>query len=79
MSLRAPEFPCRFKKAYEAAPRQPGCVSRRPTASVARPDNQVGDTMTKQANDNSVLTIESNSIGYVAPQHRHGKPADLFT
>jgi len=35
--------------------------------------------MTKQANDNSVLTIESNSIGYVAPQHRHGKPADLFT
>ncbi|HEX7936948.1 MAG TPA: cytosine permease [Paraburkholderia sp.] len=35
--------------------------------------------MTKQANDNSVLTIESNSIDYVAPQNRHGKPVDLFT
>lgn len=30
-------------------------------------------------NDNSVLTIESNSIEYVPPEARHGKPADLFT
>ncbi|WP_322060604.1 purine-cytosine permease family protein [Paraburkholderia sp. J63] len=30
-------------------------------------------------NDNSVLAIESNSIEYVAPEARHGKPADLFT
>jgi NCS1 family nucleobase:cation symporter-1 len=30
-------------------------------------------------NDNNVLAIESNSIEYVAPEARHGKPADLFT
>lgn len=30
-------------------------------------------------NDNSVLAIESNSIEYVVPEARHGKPADLFT
>jgi trigonelline permease len=35
--------------------------------------------MKDPANDNSVLTIESNSIDYVAPEHRHGKPVDLFT
>ncbi|RQR69271.1 cytosine permease [Burkholderia sp. Bp9012] len=35
--------------------------------------------MTKPANDSSVLAIESNSIDYVAPDARHGKPADLFT
>lgn len=35
--------------------------------------------MTKPANNRSVLTIESNSIGYVAPEDRHGKPVDLFT
>jgi trigonelline permease len=35
--------------------------------------------MTSPSNDNSVLTIESNSIEYVAPESRHGKPADLFT
>ncbi|WP_244201285.1 purine-cytosine permease family protein [Paraburkholderia rhynchosiae] len=35
--------------------------------------------MTNPANDNSVLTIESNSIEYVAPENRHGKPVDLFT
>ncbi|WP_321880656.1 purine-cytosine permease family protein [Paraburkholderia bannensis] len=35
--------------------------------------------MTNPANENSVLTIESNSIEYVAPENRHGKPADLFT
>ncbi|QGZ65711.1 cytosine permease [Paraburkholderia acidisoli] len=35
--------------------------------------------MTQPANDNSVLTIESNSIDYVAPENRHGKPVDLFT
>ena len=29
--------------------------------------------------DNSVLTIESNSIEYVGAEHRHGKPGDLFT
>ncbi|WP_028219924.1 purine-cytosine permease family protein [Paraburkholderia oxyphila] len=29
--------------------------------------------------NNSVLAIESNSIEYVAPEARHGKPADLFT
>ena len=35
--------------------------------------------MTNPSNDNSVLTIESNSIEYVPPENRHGKPADLFT
>jgi trigonelline permease len=35
--------------------------------------------MKETANDNSVLTIESNSIEYVGPEHRHGKPKDLFT
>ncbi|OLL27388.1 cytosine permease [Burkholderia sp. SRS-W-2-2016] len=35
--------------------------------------------MKSQSNDNSVLTIESNSIDYVAPADRHGKPVDLFT
>ncbi|MFT4065443.1 purine-cytosine permease family protein [Paraburkholderia sp.] len=35
--------------------------------------------MKSPANDNSVLTIESNSIEYVAPENRHGKPVDLFT
>ncbi|NUY34562.1 cytosine permease [Paraburkholderia sp. JPY303] len=35
--------------------------------------------MKDQSNDNSVLTIESNSIEYVAPADRHGKPVDLFT
>ncbi|MGI4858004.1 MAG: purine-cytosine permease family protein, partial [Janthinobacterium lividum] len=30
-------------------------------------------------NDSSVLTIESSSIEHVAPENRHGKPADLFT
>ncbi|WP_241030566.1 cytosine permease [Paraburkholderia sp. Ac-20347] len=35
--------------------------------------------MTNTTNDNSVLTIESNSIEYVSPEHRHGKPVDLFT
>ncbi|WP_233888032.1 purine-cytosine permease family protein [Paraburkholderia flagellata] len=35
--------------------------------------------MKNPANDNSVLTIESNSIEYVAPENRHGKPVDLFT
>ncbi|WP_396333802.1 purine-cytosine permease family protein [Burkholderia anthina] len=34
----------------------------------------------KQAeNDSGVLAIESNSIEYVPPEARHGKPADLFT
>lgn len=35
--------------------------------------------MKQPENDNSVLTIESNSIEYVAPRARHGKPTDLFT
>ncbi|RZF25223.1 cytosine permease [Paraburkholderia sp. UYCP14C] len=35
--------------------------------------------MKSPSNDNSVLTIESNSIEYVAPADRHGKPVDLFT
>ncbi|KND60560.1 Cytosine/purine/uracil/thiamine/allantoin permease family protein [Candidatus Burkholderia verschuerenii] len=35
--------------------------------------------MKDSGNDNSVLTIESNSIEYVGPEHRHGKPKDLFT
>ncbi|MGF6851883.1 purine-cytosine permease family protein [Paraburkholderia sp. CI3] len=35
--------------------------------------------MKNQSNDNSVLTIESNSIEYVAPADRHGNPVDLFT
>ncbi|RQR74438.1 cytosine permease [Burkholderia sp. Bp9090] len=35
--------------------------------------------MTKQESDGSVLAIESNSIEYVPPEARHGKPADLFT
>ncbi|WP_438397283.1 purine-cytosine permease family protein [Caballeronia sp. DA-9] len=35
--------------------------------------------MKDSGNDTSVLTIESNSIDYVGPEHRHGKPADLFT
>lgn len=35
--------------------------------------------MKQPENDNSVLTIESNSIEYVAPGARHGKPTDLFT
>lgn len=30
-------------------------------------------------NDSSVMTIESSSIEYVAPENRHGRPADLFT
>ncbi|MDR3096596.1 MAG: cytosine permease [Paraburkholderia sp.] len=35
--------------------------------------------MENPPNDSSVLTIESNSIEYVAPENRHGKPVDLFT
>jgi purine-cytosine permease-like protein len=35
--------------------------------------------MKDAGNDNSVLTIESNSIEYVGAEHRHGKPGDLFT
>ncbi|AOL08605.1 MULTISPECIES: cytosine permease [Burkholderia] len=35
--------------------------------------------MTNPESDNGVLAIESNSIDYVAPEARHGKPADLFT
>jgi trigonelline permease len=35
--------------------------------------------MKETAIDNSVLTIESNSIEYVGSEHRHGKPKDLFT
>ncbi|WP_414447990.1 cytosine permease [Burkholderia sp. 22PA0099] len=35
--------------------------------------------MKNSENDNSVLAIESNSIEYVAPENRHGKPGDLFT
>lgn len=35
--------------------------------------------MKDKHDDSSVLAIESNSIGYVGPEHRHGKPNDLFT
>ncbi|SAK92137.1 cytosine/purines uracil thiamine allantoin permease [Caballeronia calidae] len=35
--------------------------------------------MKDSADDNAVFSIESDSIEYVGPEHRHGKPSDLFT